>query len=415
MEVIVSALRLEAPMDCLRLCGGWGKAICFHQQLDINCGFASFVNSMNTLLRPTDCFPGRNFQWSRIVVAMMMLLTLTSVHASAQARKSPPPKAPTRLSSTAGAIDYSRFSHATKKHQGACNTCHKVPTTNWKKARSFPDIADFPSHSACVSCHRQQFFKGAKPAICSGCHVKVSPKDDIRFAFRNPAVSSQFVIEFPHDKHQDVIAQIFRRANESQLVFKRASFVNAAADEKTKHYNNCEICHGPRASLPAASANAWPDSFIPDAATFKDAPANHAACFNCHWKSQQPANDNCGGCHKLADKPYHLDGMAIPHRLSMKFRHAREQHIAECTTCHINITKSATVHGLGPDVPITACTECHNKDGLRLDVNKELESIDKNREFVCSYCHTSDVGRRDPPLSHYSIAGREAIKRKDVK
>jgi len=51
---------------------------------------------------------------------------------------------------------------------------------------------------------------------------------------------------------------------------------------------------------------------------------------------------------------------------------------------------------------------------LRLDVSKELEAIDKNRDFVCSYCHTSYVGRRDPPASHYLIAGREAIKRKDI-
>jgi hypothetical protein len=104
-----------------------------------------------------------------------------------------------------------------------------------------------------------------------------------------------------------------------------------------------------------------------------------------------------------------------PLRISMKFRHAREQHTAECTTCHINITKASTLRGLNPDVPITSCTECHNKDGLRLDVSKELEALDKNRQFVCSYCHTSDVGRRDAPASHYLIAGREALKRKDIK
>lgn len=96
----------------------------------------------------------------------------------------------------------------------------------------------------------------------------------------------------------------------------------------------------------------------------------------------------------------------------MKFRHAREQHSGECTTCHINITKSATLRGLKPDVPITSCTECHNKDGLRLDVSNELEAIDRNRDFVCVYCHTSDVGRRDPPASHYLIASRQPMKRK---
>ena len=311
-------------------------------------------------------------------------------------------------------IDYSRFSHATKKHQGACNTCHKVPTANWKKVREFPDVADFPGHDACVSCHRQQFFKGARPVICAGCHSKVSPRDDARFAFRNPAVPSQFLIEFPHDRHQDVIARIFRRfVVDQDSPFVRASFTGASADDKTKHYNNCEICHSPRSTRPAAPPTGWPDSFVPDAATFKDAPASHASCFSCHWKSQPPTNDNCAGCHKLADKA--VMTIDAPNRLSMKFRHAREQHVAECTTCHINITKSSTLRGLKPDVPITACTECHNKDGLRQDVSKELEAIDKNRDFVCTYCHTSDVGRRDPPSSHYLIAGREAITRKDVK
>src|SRR6185436_20991370 len=122
---------------------------------------------------------------------------------------------------------------------------------------------------------------------------------------------------------------------------------------------------------------------------------------------------NCGGCHKLVSSPLRLP--VLRERISIKFRHAREQHIAECTTCHINITKAATLRGLAPDVPITSCTECHNKDGLRLDVSKELEAIDRNRDFVCVYCHTSDTGRRDPPPGHYLIAGREALKRKDVK
>ena len=349
-----------------------------------------------------------------IVGSCLVFLALVHFHDTAQAQKrrarrpSPAPR------SRAATVDYSRFSHATRKHQGACNTCHKVPTDNWKKARGFPDVADFPGHAACVSCHRQQFFKGAKPIICSDCHSKVSPKDDVRFAFRKPAAPSQFLIEFPHDKHQDVIAWLLRRlSTEDQSLFVRASFTFASADDKTKHYNNCEICHSPRATVPPAPLAGWPDAFVPDAATFKDAPRSHAACFNCHWKSQQPANDNCAGCHKLSDKPFVM--VDAPSRFSMKFRHAREQHVAECTTCHINITKSSTLRGLKPDVPITGCTECHNKDGLRQDVSKELEAVDKNRDFVCTYCHTSDVGRRDPPSSHYLIAGREAIKRKDLK
>lgn len=329
-------------------------------------------------------------------------------------------------------IDYSHFSHFTSKHQGACNTCHKAPTDNWKKSRGFPDVADYPGHAACVGCHRPQFFKGASPVICSICHTKISPRDDVRFVFRNPAAPRQFLIEFPHDKHQDVIAKLewptvkqtvsLRAWAHSRFVSTQPSQTNSllynirSAQEKAKHYNNCEICHSPRMSPPVAPATGWLDSFVPDAATFKAVPMGHASCFNCHWKSQQPIKDNCAGCHKLNDKPEKLFGaFDLPKRFSLKFRHAPAEHVQECTTCHINITKSATLRGLKPDVPITSCATCHNKEGLRQDVSKELQAIDKNRDFVCSYCHTSDVGRRDPPFGHYLIAGRQPMLRKDVK
>jgi len=276
-------------------------------------------------------------------------------------------------------IDYTKFSHSTQKHQAACSTCHKVPTKEWAKTSAFPDITDYPGHDACVSCHRSQFFRGARPPICSVCHSKTSPRDDVRYAFRNPASKRQFAIEFPHDKHQDVIA-LLRFAHAPQ------------------NYNNCTICHASRT------------------ATFKAAPKDHASCFNCHWKSQQPVADNCSGCHKLTT-PYTSNDQAS--RISIKFVHdgggERKQHVAECTTCHINITKAASLRGLKPDVPITSCTECHNRDGLRQDLSKELVAIDKNRGFVCTYCHAPNVGSLDPPASHYLIAERPPLKRKEIK
>lgn len=274
------------------------------------------------------------------------------------------------------AADYSKFSHATQKHQAACNTCHKIPTKN---ATTFPDIRDYPDHDACVSCHRRQFFKGAKPVICSVCHSKTSPRDKARYAFRNPASKLQFTIEFPHDRHQDVIAM---------LRFSHAQ----------QNYYNCTVCHASRTT------------------TFKAAPADHSSCFNCHWKAQQPVATNCNGCHKLAT-PY--VPITDPTRISIKFMHEgggeKKQHIAECTTCHINITKAASLRGLKPDVPITGCTECHNKEGLRQDLNTELVAIDKNRNFTCVYCHAPNVGSLDPPASHYLIAERPPLKRKDIK
>lgn len=286
-------------------------------------------------------------------------------------------------------IDYSKFSHSTKQHQAECKTCHVVPTKDWTKASKFPDVVDYPDHNACVSCHRRQFFRGARPQICSVCHEKTGPREAARYAFRNPTSRLQFTIEFPHDKHQDVIARLFRPRKRVEL---------AHAPPQQQNFNNCTICH--------ASATT----------TFKASPADHGSCFNCHWKSQPPVATDCKGCHKLS-APYNAAGG--PTRISAKFIHEgggeKANHVLECTACHINITKSATLRGLKPDVPITACTECHNKDGLRQDVSKELVAIDKNRAFVCAYCHDSKVGSLDPPASHYLIAERPPLKRKDIK
>jgi decaheme cytochrome c component MtrC/MtrF-like protein len=341
-------------------------------------------------------------------VLAAIALTSTSFGQTKPTRRN----APSRTTPT---TDYSKFSHSTKKHQAACDTCHKIPTSGWQKTSAYPDILDYPGHDACVSCHRAQFFKGAKPPICSGCHTKTSPRDEARFAFRNPASQLQFTIEFPHDRHQDVIARFNNgMLRQSLNAFAHARLGNEATDDKSQTYNNCSICHVPR-DVPSAPAAGWPDHFQPKPETFKSVPTGHDACFNCHWKTQQPIAQNCVGCHKLTS-PF---AASVPTRISLKFMHEgggeKKNHIAECATCHINITKSVSVRGLKPDVPITSCTECHNKEGLRQDVSKELVAIDKNKGFVCVYCHTSNVGSLDPPASHYLIAERPPIKRKEIK
>jgi hypothetical protein len=313
-------------------------------------------------------------------------------------------------------IDYSKFLHSTKKHQASCDTCHKIPTSNWKKTSAYPDITDYPGHDACVSCHRAQFFKGARPPVCSVCHTKTSPRDEVRFDFRSPASETQFRIEFPHDRHQDVIARLNDRPPSQQLkTFAHASFRTFATDDNTQTYYNCSICHGPR-SVPTPPAAGWPDGFQPKAETFKAVPIGHDSCFGCHWKSQRPVAEDCGGCHKPPSPSASSTG---PTRISLKFMHEgggdKKNHVLECTACHINITKASMLQGLKPDVPITACTECHNKVGRREDVSKELLAVDKNKSFVCVYCHTSNVGSLDPPASHYLISERPPLKRKEIR
>ena len=231
---------------------------------------------------------------------IVYLVTLCSVVSALAQRRPLHLVAPSRPP----AIDYSKFSHATKKHQGACDTCHQVPTQNWQKTNSYPDIIDYPGHASCVSCHRAQFFRSARPPICSVCHTKVSPRDDARFAFRNPASRLQFSIVFPHDKHQDVIAQLEIPAQTERPTFRRVVFSHSSADDKSPLYNNCTICHSQQTVGPKPGSDGWLDGFVPDVSSFKSAPSTHSSCFNCHWKSQEPVASNCGGCHTLAATPY---------------------------------------------------------------------------------------------------------------
>jgi hypothetical protein len=312
---------------------------------------------------------------------------------------------------------YSAFLHSSEKHKSlACNDCHKVPTT-WTAKRNFPDVADFPDHDACVGCHRRQFFtrqsfSGSGPAICTVCHLRSAPREDRRFAFGKPNTSGQqlkakderqFTIEFPHDKHQNVIASLRKfeeRFQQARLV--RASFLTGSVNEDKKaDYNNCSICHVTNKELAIANLPPTP----PDQSTFypfKTTPRSHDACFDCHWKMQEPVGSNCGGCHKASEKFVALNS---PKRISAKFAHegGQGEHVMECTTCHINITRASSLRGLTPDVPINACAACH-RDSKKttypkaVTIETELEQFKKSGN--CTYCHTADVGQKKPPPSH---------------
>ncbi|HEY0082489.1 MAG TPA: cytochrome c3 family protein, partial [Pyrinomonadaceae bacterium] len=111
-------------------------------------------------------------------------------------RAQPPQTRNRRRAPTARArVDYSKFSHATKGHFENCSSCHLIPS--FQK----PDITDYPDHPACINCHRQQFFRGARPVICSNCHTVTTPRSEARFKFPKEQEASQFTDIFPHASH----------------------------------------------------------------------------------------------------------------------------------------------------------------------------------------------------------------------
>jgi Cytochrome c7 and related cytochrome c len=332
--------------------------------------------------------------------------------------------APNKQQAPRGSAEkYSAFLHSSDSHKPlACNACHKVPTGTAN--RDFPDVADFPDHDACVRCHRQQFFTrqsfiGNGPAICTICHFRPGPRQDARFVFGQPNGAKQavkpkderqFTIEFPHDKHQNVIASLrslrssphyaladARATAPSGVRFVRAAFTRSDDNQKAD-YNNCSICHITNKNVPDMLA----DSFKPRAGTFKTMPRAHDACFDCHWKGQQPVGEDCAGCHKPTTTFVPVEW---PTRKSAKFSHdgGEGEHVMECTTCHINITRASTLRGLTPDVPVTACATCH-KDSKKTTYPKmttiEEEITQFKKTSNCTYCHSSEVGKRKAPASH---------------
>jgi hypothetical protein len=310
------------------------------------------------------------------------------------------------------AKDYSNFSHRTKEHRKNCNSCHQIPTPNWASARSYPDVADYPGHASCINCHRAQFFDGPKPSICSICHVVVSPRGKARFKFPLNNRKGEFETIFPHNLHQDIIA-----LNTSQPIAV-AHFVNASfnlddekKDEKPK-FNNCAICHVTPKILPNTKARkpertlslvaaAHSDPFKPTAEFFKNAPQNHASCFNCHYQGQRPTRTECASCHRLTGE--HFDSKTIS-RYSLKFNHEDKNHRnKDCTTCHIRITQVSDLRLLvDADVPILTCStsSCHASQ-LKDELTKRSESLTKKEAvFECAYCHTSPIGSYQVSPSH---------------
>src|SRR6266481_5466197 len=356
------------------------------------------------------------------IFILVLVLAIGTVATAAQTRRRKAINKPPTQQRLPAPVRYSAFLHSSDKHKSlACNACHKVPTA-WTAKRDFPDVADFPSHDACIRCHRQQFFTrqsfaGTGPAICTVCHVRAAPREAGRFAFGKPNGAGQpikpkderqFTIEFPHDKHQNVIANVRPgRGPDKAMAFVRASFFKSQSDdEKKPDYNNCSICHFANNAIADVPAPRSPEVFEPPVGTFKTLPGRHDSCFNCHWKNQKPTSDDCAGCHKPAIP---FVAMGLPARKSARFSHegGKGEHVMECTTCHINITRASTLRGLTLDVPIAACVTCH-KDNKKTTYQKittieeEFEQFKKTSS--CTYCHTADVGQKKPPASHEAAA-----------
>jgi Cytochrome c7 and related cytochrome c len=363
-----------------------------------------------------------------------------------------------RVGSAKARIDYSRFSHNTHvaAQKLACDSCHKFPTPNWQEVRkgdaAFPDVAEFPQHETCLNCHRQQFFARERPApaICSNCHVNVTPRDTTRFLFDSLGDVSdsskprrdmvpEFAVNFPHDKHLDVVGSALPRRGS------RSPFVTVVWQEKTQpeasEIKSCPVCHQtyqPQGDSDEEYATKPPkdlgDNFWLKKGTFKTIPNSHAACFTCHNTDAgiEPLPSNCGTCHKLTisqssqktdfdpqlAKTMGVTSKAIltawPRRESSgTYRHEGGEHPnMSCLKCH-NVPAMNTTDRKSLVVPVVSCggaEGCHitatTDDGGIL--NYEIDQKKADASFVCTKCHIS-LGKEALPETH--VRALQAVKK----
>jgi hypothetical protein len=322
-----------------------------------------------------------------------------------------------------------RFSHTEPKHQTkTCAQCHMMPTPNWVAARGFPDVAQFPGHASCFTCHTSAVLMGAKiggkPAFCLGCHSNVAPGRAPFLAFPVASRPREFNIRFPHNVHQDILARLEPRTDIAVAHYVNATWAPSTADEKKAAFNSCAVCHVQRVKLPAhvdtppikdelkADMTAASEKVDTTAAYFKTMPAGHQTCFTCHYSGIKPAANECAGCHTLT-KPY--QPTETLHRYSVKFDHTQKDHAGkDCMACHVRIAQNSDAAAMkDPDVPILACAACHGDpfNGAKKGANNysvsaianELTERQKDKTMQCTYCHSTAVGRYPVPASHLAV------------
>ncbi|MBD0325328.1 MAG: hypothetical protein ICV68_02800 [Pyrinomonadaceae bacterium] len=348
----------------------------------------------------------------------------------------------TRITRQASRRDYSKFSHASQAHrQQACDSCHKFPTPNWNKVRkeseAFEDVTDYPQHAACLSCHHEQFFSGARPAICTNCHTNPSPRDSTRHPFPNPreifdktpkgqTSFSEFQINFPHDKHMDLFGRVPSDSETNEVVsFLRASWRTSPAIQKKDSCSNCHQTYMPQGDSADEFVTQPPkdlaeDTFWLKKGAFKTTPTSHEACFTCHTTDSglKPAQADCATCHKLpptlaprADFDQRLaEAMGIKDKTLLekwrrreagRFRHEWFSHAElACAACH-DVTKMNTTDERTKKVSVVSCGSsagCHIGEPDSA-LNEAVAKKKAEPKFVCTKCHVV-FGREAVPASH---------------
>jgi hypothetical protein len=175
----------------------------------------------------------------------------------------------------------------------------------------------------------------------------------------------------------------------------------------------CSNCHG----MPARVAT----DKVAASKSLKFFPY-HDKCLSCHrtgphqfFRGATPAI--CTVCHTRASPQLTKSEVhPFPNKsaenilgdLSLKFEHQSTSHVAECTTCHLNIARLDTTNA-DVEIPTCATSTCHRNQGVKANFDQEMLALEdddiasKKNQHPCSGCHSTLIGGKSPPCTHYKL------------
>lgn len=312
-----------------------------------------------------------------------------------------------------------------------CSTCHTVDKP-MKQIQFDHSTTHYPlegAHAtvACMTCHKNQVFKGLPFANCTNCH-----QDPHKGSLGANCTSCHTVASWkqPTVKHEQFPltgkhAQVQCAACHPGGKWKLTAFSKCADCHKDPHLGQfaqtCDTCHTVNGFKPAKF----------DHGKFKLELAHAIACTECHkmekgtfpaGKGQAirylPMKTDCASCHKDVHQGQLGAKCETCHNVSTfkmgGFDHSKTRfpldtvHAkVECAKCHAKDPKTGAVHykpiettcvtchasahmgQLGND-----CTRCHTPTGLSFDHSKTMYPlVGKHATVECKDCHHKEKGQ----------------------
>ena len=306
-------------------------------------------------------------------------------------------------------------------------------------------LLNFPNTSPVSIAIVPQFFARQRPApaICANCHANATPRDTTRFLFDSLGdvsdstkprreIVSEFAINFPHDKHVDIVEARLVPAREQRQRLVAVSWQQEAKPAQSSDTKSCPVCH--QTYLPQGDSDdeyltkppeTLGENFWLKKGTFKTSPNSHTVCFTCHNAEAEipPLPPDCNACHKLATpqapgkadfdlklaetmgvKDRAISTMWSIRNSSGSFRHEGGEHPnVSCVKCH-NVSTMNLSDRRSLTVSVASCggaEGCHvtataDEGGI---LNYEIDQRKANASFVCTKCHIT-FGKEALPETH---------------